>query len=360
MKKRVSKFELIRIIAMYLIVLHHSMIHGMLSMQSKQILDYPWQSAVGYILGSGGKVGVYLFVLITGYFMINSTISIKKLFKIWLPIFFWSIVLFVVFGCIVYHEFSIKNLIKAMFPIVFNQYWFMTVYVVMYLLIPMINEVVEWIIKNNKIKYFLLVGLVLIFGNSKQLFGGPSQVGAMLIVFIIIYCTGAIIKKKEGILINCSKSAYCLGFITLIIVNVMLEIGLVFVYKRTDIHIAYKLLGLIFGRPFALFNIVEAVLLFLIIAESNFKYHKLVNYVSSVTFGVYIISDNTYTSSFIWNNVFHMKDLIDSNPFVIIITALMVSVIVFIICGLLEALRSEIFNKLKLFLEINVQKLIKK
>ena len=41
MKKRVSKFELLRIIAMYLIVLHHSIVHGVLNVEINSELKYP-------------------------------------------------------------------------------------------------------------------------------------------------------------------------------------------------------------------------------------------------------------------------------------------------------------------------------
>lgn len=35
MKRRVSKFELLRIIAMYLIVLHHAVFHGILTYEQR-------------------------------------------------------------------------------------------------------------------------------------------------------------------------------------------------------------------------------------------------------------------------------------------------------------------------------------
>lgn len=76
MKKRQSNFEILRIIAMFCIVLGHSMTHGVLINSSVGL------SATNFLifrfLAYSGKIGVYLFILITGYFMIYSTISIKK------------------------------------------------------------------------------------------------------------------------------------------------------------------------------------------------------------------------------------------------------------------------------------------
>lgn len=54
MKKRVSKFELLRIIAMYLIVLHHSIVHGVLNVEINSELKYPSATILATILGTGG------------------------------------------------------------------------------------------------------------------------------------------------------------------------------------------------------------------------------------------------------------------------------------------------------------------
>lgn len=55
MKKRVSKFELLRIIAMYLIVLHHSIVHGVLNVEINSELKYPSATILATILGTGGE-----------------------------------------------------------------------------------------------------------------------------------------------------------------------------------------------------------------------------------------------------------------------------------------------------------------
>lgn len=86
--KRVSKFELMRIIAMYLIVLHHAILHGVLKLPLTTQIKYPVGTTIGTILEMGGEAGVFLFVLITGFFMSLSKISLKKIFKTWLPVFF--------------------------------------------------------------------------------------------------------------------------------------------------------------------------------------------------------------------------------------------------------------------------------
>ena len=112
-KKRISKFEFLRVIAMYLIVLHHSIVHGALSISANQLKLHPINASILSVLESGGKIGVFLFVLITGYFMINSRITLKKIVKFWLPIFFWSVILYLIMGKVVGYAFTVKGIINV-------------------------------------------------------------------------------------------------------------------------------------------------------------------------------------------------------------------------------------------------------
>lgn len=52
--KRVSKFELMRIVSIYLIVLHHAILHGVLNLPLTTRMKYPGGSATGTILEMGG------------------------------------------------------------------------------------------------------------------------------------------------------------------------------------------------------------------------------------------------------------------------------------------------------------------
>ncbi|MBT8990358.1 hypothetical protein BTH78_08545 [Lactobacillus delbrueckii subsp. bulgaricus] len=65
--------------------------------------------------------------MITGYFMVNSKILVRKIIKLWLPIFFWSVMITLSFE-VATHDFSVWKTIKSVFPILFSQYYSMTVY----------------------------------------------------------------------------------------------------------------------------------------------------------------------------------------------------------------------------------------
>ena len=85
MKQRQSNFELIRIIAMLMIVASHYLGHGILKVNSSEEYEVFLKGdfinrLISVLYSPGGKTGVALFFMITGYFIGNkkTVISQKK------------------------------------------------------------------------------------------------------------------------------------------------------------------------------------------------------------------------------------------------------------------------------------------
>lgn len=86
-KERSSNLELYRVIVMLLIVAHHYVVNsGLFQLMESSTLS--GHSLFLYLFGMWGKTGINCFVLITGYFMCKSDISINKFFKLFLEVFF--------------------------------------------------------------------------------------------------------------------------------------------------------------------------------------------------------------------------------------------------------------------------------
>lgn len=155
---RQSNIELLRIIAMILIIAHHYSFHGGFSFPPEPInLNRLW---IQFIL-IGGKVGVDLFVLISGYFLVSqSSIKADKILKLWFQIFFYSITIFIIFTILGLRSFSIKEFVKHLAPVTFEQWWFASTYFVLYLLVPYINKLLRSFSQKQYV-HFLAVILVL-------------------------------------------------------------------------------------------------------------------------------------------------------------------------------------------------------
>lgn len=354
MNKRVSKFELLRIIAMYLIVVHHSIIHGMLNVSEKAyLLNHPVNLSASVIMELGGKIGVIIFVLITGYFMVYSQISLTKILRIWLPIFFWSIFFYFLY-CVSTRSFSIFRFIKAVFPLLFNEYWFMTVYLFLYLLIPFLNEIIKKASSRKLRIYLLILGTIIVLSGFKGIFGGPTQIGSMLLIFCYIYYLGALMRIYDIFsyknVINKIKFSTIIVFLLYSLIIITLIIVGSNVRNLKFYILAQKLAVSIHG----LILIFIAFGIFVWIGSTNIGYHKSINKVASLTFGIYIVSDNYYVRS-LWNNFFHMNKIISGTLLYVIFYILIVSMTVFMLSAILEYIRQVIFSNFekKLINELN-------
>lgn len=95
MKKRQSNIELLRIISMILILAHHFSVHGGFNiLKTSFTINRLWIQFLQF----GGKIGVNIFVIISGYFLITSKgIKISKVLKLWLQLFFYSVSIYTLF-----------------------------------------------------------------------------------------------------------------------------------------------------------------------------------------------------------------------------------------------------------------------
>ncbi|WP_420866373.1 acyltransferase family protein [Loigolactobacillus backii] len=123
--------ELLRIIAMFCIVLSHFSLFGN---WNKAGLT-PITTTRLLLFDPLGPASALIFFIITGYFTYKSTatfqLSIRKeLHKglnIWLQTMFYSISILIIF-LLTNHSVPLKIIAKAIFPFTLNEYWFVSAY----------------------------------------------------------------------------------------------------------------------------------------------------------------------------------------------------------------------------------------
>ncbi len=76
-KNRDSNVELYRIVLMLLIIAHHYVVNsGVVELLYANPINF--KSVIMFLFGAWGKIGINCFILITGFFMCKSNISIKN------------------------------------------------------------------------------------------------------------------------------------------------------------------------------------------------------------------------------------------------------------------------------------------
>lgn len=115
-KQRYSNIELYRIIIMILIVAHHYVdSSGLLEVMKQSPTSF--KSIYLYIFGMWGKTGINCFVLITGYFMCQSHITLRKFTKLVFWIEFYRIVTYLIFCASGYINFSLAVFARNLMPV---------------------------------------------------------------------------------------------------------------------------------------------------------------------------------------------------------------------------------------------------
>ncbi len=168
MKKRVVSIELLRILAMMMVVMLHYLGKGKLlpALTGEMSLN----GYVAWGLESLSIVAVNVYMLISGYFLVNSQFKPGRLVELLCQTLFYSILVSVVLmaaGVISVDSLTVNRILEMIFPVQMEHYWFITAYVIMYLFSPVLSTAV----RNMEQKQLrnTIIGLLLFFGLSKSI-----------------------------------------------------------------------------------------------------------------------------------------------------------------------------------------------
>ena len=331
---RQSNIELLRIVAMVIIVAHHFAVHSGFAFSPKTItINRLWIQFIQI----GGKIGVDIFVLISGYFLISQqSVKTKKVVALWGKVFFYSIALYLVFVVSGLTPFGIKELIMQLAPIAFSQWWFASTYFVLYLLVPYINKLLRMFDKEQYVRF---LALLLLLWSVIPSFTGQALESNSLLWFVVLYAIAGYIKlfdirtKLTGAkLIGLSIFCIVLTFLSAVAFDIIGTKIPIFGAHATFFYSMQKLPVL-----------VISVLMFVGFTKIDIGYSKFVNMISSATFGVYLIHDNRYVRPFIWKTVFQNASYAESN--LLIPHSLIAIAVVFVGCSIIELARIYLIEK---------------
>ncbi len=322
-KERNSNFELLRILATFMIIVLHYNNGGMggaLSFVSKNNVNYYFIR----FIESACIISCNVFVLITGYFMNNKEkIRIAKVIHLVYLMMFYGIII-----SLFYIIFNINNInIHLLKSIIFSiiDRWFVIIYIILYLLIPFINKIIHHI---NKRQYKILLLILIIFFYIWPTFLSKTTIkdsGYGIINFVTLYLIGAYIK------IYCDNNkSIKKSILTYFLCTVVTTIFYLFATRA----IAYN----------SIFNLISAISLFETFKSINIKNNKYINNLASFTFSTYIIHENPLITKTIYQNFFHTNYYWDNKY--LIFHLIITCICIYIICVVIEQIRRILMKKI--------------
>lgn len=335
-KTRNSNLELYRIIVMLLIVAHHYVVNsGVMEEMAKDPLSI--KSVFFYIFGMWGKVGINCFVLITGYFMCKSKITIRKFLKLFLEVEFYNILIAAIFWLFGYHSLSFKDLCYVLVPMRMIGSNFTSCFMWFYLCIPFLTILVT---NLNQIQHRLLVMLCMsIYTMAATLPGFEVTMNHVSWYSVLFFIASYI--RFYGLLPNVSTKFWGGMSITFILLSVTAVLATIYIDSNWDKHI-WAFASVSDANKFL--AVSTSIPLFMFFKKMRIKQSKWINTIAASTFGVLCIHANSDTMrQWLW------QDVVDCSQSYYRTDAYLYAVgfvlAIFIICILIDYIRIHTIEK---------------
>lgn len=195
-KKRMANMELLRILAMMMVVMLHFLSKGELLPEWTGTMNMAGYTA--WLLEAFSIVAVNVYMLISGYFLVEAEFKCRRLLQIVLQTVFYTILIpvcMVAAGMLQPSDITIYKLLQYFLPVQMGHHWFISAYVLMYLFTPFLNVAVKHMKKSQL--QITLVFLLLLLSCSKSLVPARlemDQRGNDGVWFLCVYLIAAYIR----------------------------------------------------------------------------------------------------------------------------------------------------------------------
>ena len=210
-KQRDSNLELLRILAMFVIVAFHFSVHSNMpiwsSFKGSHFFSFVWAQW----LALGGKIGVDIFVMISGYFLITKCTRLTSLLKLFLTTAVYGIIIYLIFD---HNNFSFASLYQNAMP---SSYWFIACYISLYLISPFLRK---GLFALNREQFLALCVISFLLLTSTRYIPGCDYFKGPLFAFIVCFMIASFVRlyiKDENY-----NSKYIFTILCVLVVNLLL------------------------------------------------------------------------------------------------------------------------------------------
>lgn len=335
--QRNENFEILRVVAMSMIVVWHFYFHVTWNTESLSngvsICNYLLSQYIIIICSSC----VNLFVLISGFFMIDKAFNWERIIRLWIQVAFYSFGISLVFYLIEPGSHTMNNVLRGL-PISHRPYWFFQKYFGLVFLAPFLSKAVT-ALSQAQYKRFLLALILICCTISCYIPFGDlmgANKGFELIWFIALFFFGGYIRRFPC---NYSRKQLLLSLLG------VSTIAFVFIIAKGLLRHS-----LILEFPgYNGFGFFIAVPIFILFQQASFRhtyFTKLLTSLAPLTFGVYLVSEHPIINNKLWRQWFDWASLMES---VWLIPVMILSVVlIFLVSAGIDRCRAALFGLLRI------------
>ena len=349
-KKRETNLELLRILAMLMVISLHYLDKGNalveiedLYVSSPNIIN----KMLAWVLEVLSYGAVNIYIMISGYFLINSSAKMEKPFKIVVQVLFYSAGIFFIFMALgKLPNYATETFFKGIFftPIASAHYWFASSYVFFYLLAPFVAIGIRHL--NEKQHRGLMIIVLLLFSRLWKILLPQSapidDKGYGLLWFITLFVVASyirrfvpVVKKLRFLYFGIYLLASLSTLASFFVVNM--------IYHATGRFEVFIKVLLEYNSPTIVVASVCLFLFFRTISIPDGFLSKAILFISPLTFGIYLIHEH-YLLRDLWVSFWKVDEFAKKPNFILHYIGVVLAV--FIICGLIEWIRKTLFDLL--------------
>lgn len=308
---RKSSIELLKIVAIFLIVISH--VTQTLGSENTHVgyQDYvillgnattDIQVVILMLLRQTGALGNSIFFVCSAWFLVGKKVDTKeKAFSLMSTVWVISIIIMCIYLIVCPSYLSIKDIIKQIFPTCFANNWYMTCYIIFLFIYPLINKLIDIIDQKQLLRITLFCSALWIIMDYVK---GDLFFPSVLILWISIYFLIAYLK------IYCAHIMQNIRVgITVLIIGIIGYIAQVVVTNYVGLYLidAFSDDVLRWNTNCSPFYIMISIGSIIIALQMEYKV-KFINYISSLSMLVYLIHENYlfrfYTRPAIWQYLY--------------------------------------------------------
>lgn len=280
------------------------------------------------LFGMWGKTAIDCFLMITGYFMCKSEITVRKFLKLILEVYFYKLVIYVLLLFGGYETVSAEQLVKLIFPIWDIEHNFVDCFICFWLTIPFWNILIKNMTKRqHQLLLILLLCIYTLFGTIPGFHISYNYVTW----FGVVYLMASYVRYYTS---ECFNNKRFWGWMTL--ASVTLSVLSVFIWKAVFGSFSHYMLA----GSHKILAVTTAFASFLWFKNMDIKFSKFINIVGGSTFAVILIHSNSEAMrTWLWKNFIDCKGHYSLPCLDLILYTVGVSIAIFAVCIIIDRIR---------------------
>lgn len=292
-KARQANIELLRIVAMLMVVVLHYLVKGQAAVSLVE--NTSMINAVLWLVKALCIVTINVYVLISGYFLLEANWKILRLVNLWFQTLFYSVGVPLVCLCLGIggiEQWGMYDWINVLLPVQMEHYWFITAYVVLYLLVPVLSAGVKQMTKKQH--QLVIAGLLLVFSIPKTIipiYIPIDRYGYDFGWFMCLFLIAAYIRMYGMPFFNRTSKSLAIYLLSVLgIWGISVVCGIL---SRKGLPLAYMMdMAYCYNHLLVLIASVALFYVFKFIKVPQGMISDLICKISSYTLGVYLLHEN--------------------------------------------------------------------